>query len=524
MSDGEINNEIANGGERFESAARSPLQARCVQLARMGCIVLHYDMLGYADSRQIGFNRAHGFGNHGPNPQVADGQWLLFSPRAEELSQNVMGIQTINTLQLVEYLLSRDDVDPSRLSITGASGGGTQTFIAAAIEPRFTGAYPVVMVSTAMQGGCTCENACGLRVGTGNVEIAALTAPRPMGLNAANDWTKNMANDGVPQLKKLYELYGAADRFTFQSATHFGHNYNHVTRVAMYGFMNRLFGLGMKEPILESDFTYLSPEELSVWDKDHPEPKSGIEFEADFLAAWNADVEKQLQSSPELVREGWLGILTPANELAKKITRSNDTDFVNQQGARIGKLEGFLAALKNILYCVAFSSDADSEIPPGSVRLNVEDVYGLDSGAVQSLVKNPRLSASYTYGYNAPLAIRRFASLLGIVDQLSESGASLRLTGTSSTIWMLPALKLLRPEAKIGYQTRGWFMILDRKPFAMSNSFRGRFGILGIRIASCFGSGPVNGSSTVVVRCDEQYGPLSRKRVQKLASSLLVIL
>jgi dienelactone hydrolase len=455
VSDGEIKNEIANGAERFESAARSPLQARCVQLARMGCIVLHYDMLGYADSRQIDFNRAHGFGNHGPNPNVADGQWLLFSPRAEELNQNVMGIQTINTLQLVEYLLSREDVDPSRLSITGASGGGTQTFIAAAIEPRFSGAYPVVMVSTGMQGGCTCENACGLRVGTGNVEIAALTAPKPMGLNAANDWTKNMATDGVPQLKKLYGLYGATDRFTFQSATHFGHNYNHVTRVAMYGFMNRLFGLGLQEPILEKDFPYLSADELSVWDKDHPEPKVGVAFEAEFLASWKADVEKQLQSSPDLVRDGWLGILSPANELAKSVVKKDDLAFTNQQGEWIGKLSRAISPSQSASLCVAFTDDAASDIPEGSVRLDVEDIYGRNSGAEQPLVKNPRLSASYTYGYNAPLAVRRFATLLGIVDHLSETGTSVQLSATPSTVWMLPAVKLLRPEAKVTYQTRG---------------------------------------------------------------------
>ncbi|MFN7289625.1 MAG: alpha/beta hydrolase family protein [Pirellula sp.] len=455
VSDGEIKNEIANGAERFESSAKSPLQARCVQLARMGCIVLHYDMLGYADSRQIDFNRAHGFGNHGPNPTVQDGKWLLFSPRAEELNQSVMGIQTINTLQLVEYLLSREDVDPSKLSITGASGGGTQTFIASAIEPRFSGAYPVVMVSTSMQGGCTCENACGLRVGTGNVEIAALTAPKPMGLNAANDWTKNMATDGVPQLKKLYGLYGATDRFTFQSATHFGHNYNHVTRVAMYGFMNRLFGLGLKEPILENDFQYLTTEELSVWDKDHPEPKSGIAFESEFLAAWKADVEKQLQSSPDLVREGWLGILSPANELAKSVVKKADLGYTNQQGGVIGKYTSALSKSKSLSLCVAFADDVSSDIPEGSVRLDVEDVYGLNSGAEQPLVKNPRLSASYTYGYNAPLAVRRLATLIGIVDDLSGSGVTIELTGTPSTVWMLPAVKLLRPEAKIAYQTRG---------------------------------------------------------------------
>jgi hypothetical protein len=223
----------------------------------------------------------------------------------------------------------------------------------------------------------------------------------------------------------------------------------------MYGFINRLFGLGLKEPILENDFPYLTSEELSVWDKDHPEPKSGIAFEAEFLAAWKADVEKQLQSSPDLVREGWLGLLSPANALAKSVVKKGDLGYTNQQGGLIGKLKIAPSKSKSISLCVAFADDAPSDIPEGSVRLDVEDVYGLDSGLEQPLVKNPRLSASYTYGYNAPLAVRRFATLLGIVDDLSGTGITLELTGTPSTIWMLPAVKLLRPEAKIVYHTRG---------------------------------------------------------------------
>ncbi|MCA9227335.1 MAG: hypothetical protein KDA47_17045, partial [Planctomycetales bacterium] len=63
----------------------------------------------------------------------------------------------------------------------GASGGGTQTFLIAAIDPRLAVAFPAVMVSTAMQGGCTCENSSLLRVGTGNIEFAALFAPKPLG-------------------------------------------------------------------------------------------------------------------------------------------------------------------------------------------------------------------------------------------------------------------------------------------------------------------------------------------------------
>ena len=113
----------------------------------------------------------------------------------------MMGLQTYNSIRALDWFSGLPDVDPKRIGVTGASGGGTQTFILCAIDPRPAVAFPAVMVSTAMQGGCTCENACYLRVGTGNVEIAALIAPRPLGMTAADDWTKEIATKGLPELQ-----------------------------------------------------------------------------------------------------------------------------------------------------------------------------------------------------------------------------------------------------------------------------------------------------------------------------------
>ena len=45
-----VRQQIVVGAERFENSGRYPLQARCIQLARMGCVVFHYDMIGSADS------------------------------------------------------------------------------------------------------------------------------------------------------------------------------------------------------------------------------------------------------------------------------------------------------------------------------------------------------------------------------------------------------------------------------------------------------------------------------------------
>ena len=52
------------GEERFEDEGRSFMQSRCVQLARMGCVVFLYDMIGYGDSEQFRLDWVHQFSRH----------------------------------------------------------------------------------------------------------------------------------------------------------------------------------------------------------------------------------------------------------------------------------------------------------------------------------------------------------------------------------------------------------------------------------------------------------------------------
>jgi dienelactone hydrolase len=281
---------LVEGMERFEVGGRSILQARCVQLARMGCVVFHYDMLGYADSVQL---------PHRPGVRAemnTPENWGYFSPQAEARLQHMMGLQTYNSMRALDWLSELPDVDPKRIGVTGASGGGTQTFILCAIDPRPAVAFPAVMVSTAMQGGCTCENACYLRVGTGNVEIAALIAPRPLGMTAANDWTKEIETKGLPELKQHYKMLGAKDLVMAKALLQFPHNYNYVSRAVMYSWMNKHLKLGLEEPVVEEDFKPLSKAEMSVWDDAHPKPPSGDDYERSLLRWITADSEKQMKA------------------------------------------------------------------------------------------------------------------------------------------------------------------------------------------------------------------------------------
>ena len=150
-NDAGMKKELASGAEQFDIGGRHPLQARCVGLARLGYIAFMYDMIGYADSQQIPYEVAHKFMKRRPTME-RDDHYGFFSPQAEARLESVMGLQTWNSLRAFDWLASLPEVDANRIGITGASGGGTQSFITAALEPRIAAAFPAVMVSTAMQG------------------------------------------------------------------------------------------------------------------------------------------------------------------------------------------------------------------------------------------------------------------------------------------------------------------------------------------------------------------------------------
>ena len=253
---GEIKTAIETKAEATEESAKYPLQALPATLARRGYVVFAYDMVGYADSTAIGHVAKSGVPHQNGFADV----------QGELRLQSLMGLQTFNSLAALDFLASLPMVDAKRLGMTGASGGGTQTFITAAIDHRIAAAVPAVMVSTAMQGGCVCENCSLLRVGTGNVEFAALMAPRPMALTAANDWTKEILTKGFPELQSIYALYGKKENVSAKAWLEYGHNYNQKAREYMYSFFAKHFE-GKDEAVTEPPFVPVPPKELSVYDQ-----------------------------------------------------------------------------------------------------------------------------------------------------------------------------------------------------------------------------------------------------------------
>src|SRR5262249_17734760 len=143
------------------------------------------------------------------------------------------------------------EANPERIGVTGASGGGTQTFMRCPLDNRPRGAFPSAVDGTEMQCGCVCQNAPDPRQFTGNVEIAGPFASKPLRITGANDWPLEIEWRGRPELKALYKLVGVEDDVMAKCFPRFDHNYNQVSREVMYNWFNKHLDLGQKEPVTE---------------------------------------------------------------------------------------------------------------------------------------------------------------------------------------------------------------------------------------------------------------------------------
>ncbi|MDE0019743.1 MAG: acetylxylan esterase [Candidatus Poribacteria bacterium] len=210
------------GRGRLENIERGSIPGRCINFAKQGYVIFAYDMLGYNDSgKQI----EHGYGG------AREGLWGL----------SAMGLQLQNSIRSIDFLESLPDVDSERIGCTGASGGGTQTFILTAVDERIKVSAPVNMISATMQGGCLCENAPNLRLDVSNLEIGALMAPRPLLLvSATGDWTVKTPTVEYPAIRSIYAHFDAEDK-VHQVQVDAEHNYNQESREAVYAWFAKWF-------------------------------------------------------------------------------------------------------------------------------------------------------------------------------------------------------------------------------------------------------------------------------------------
>ena len=218
---------------------RPDQQLRCATFARMGAVVFSYSMFGWG----------------GESSKQLDPEAVIEKPVPDSISKYhsvplALTMQTWNSIRSLDFLETLPDVDMGKIGVTGASGGGTQTFLLAAVDDRVSVSVPVVMVSCNFFGGCNCESGLPIHQGkdffTNNAEIAAMVAPKPMLMvSDGSDWTKNEPTVELPFIKRTYSFYGAEDNVENAHFPDGVHDYAYAKRVPVYGFMAKHLGLNL---------------------------------------------------------------------------------------------------------------------------------------------------------------------------------------------------------------------------------------------------------------------------------------
>jgi len=279
--------------------------ARGITFARMGCTAFMWDMVDYNDSARH-LSGAYEDENYG---LVHRQPWSHNQDNRMLWNLSILGFQLWNSIRALDFICELPEVDTNRIGCTGESGGGTQTYNLYAVDDRINVAAPVCMVSAYMQGGCVCENAPLLRIDTNNVDIGATFAPKPLILvNSAQDWTQHTPDVEYPAIKKIYDLYDAADHVS-QIQIDAPHGYNLAMREAVYKWFAKWLNLPFAE-----DFT---------------EPPYEVEPRENLLAFWDGLPEGALTNHEALIQQ----CITSAKQIidtyrpdtADKLTQNRNT-------------------------------------------------------------------------------------------------------------------------------------------------------------------------------------------------------
>lgn len=226
------------------------------------------------------------------------------------------GVEAWNSIRAIDYLVSRPEVDPDRIGMTGRSGGGAYTWYATALDDRIKAAVPVAgitnlqnhVVDGCVEGHCDCM----YMINTYRwdyPQLAALAAPRPLLISNTDRDTLfpfNGVVDVYQKVRRLYELDGKGDDVALQMAAGPHEDLQVLQLYALQWFNQHLKG---ENPTIETAAKdYFKPEELKVFNK-LPADQINTRIQDTFVAVAPTRSLPASNDKWQTQRHEWLAVL-----------------------------------------------------------------------------------------------------------------------------------------------------------------------------------------------------------------------
>lgn len=245
---------VGSCGHSATGKAIDAYQSFAQGLARQGYVTLIFDPIGQGERLQ------YVDANLKPKRGIGVSEHLYAGNQQFLVGEFFGAWRAWDGVRALDYLLTREEVDPKHVGITGNSGGGTMTTWLCGVESRWTMAAPSCFVTTFrrnMENELPADTEqCpprALAFGLDHDDFLSAMAPKPVIILAKERdfFDVRGATMAYERLKHLYTLLGKPENISlFVGPTE--HGYSQENREAMYGWFNKVTGIakGQEEPAL----------------------------------------------------------------------------------------------------------------------------------------------------------------------------------------------------------------------------------------------------------------------------------
>ncbi len=258
--------------------------AICQRLVQRGYVVIAWDPVGQGERSQF-WDAKTGKSRY----NLICAEHAVLGNLAYLSGTNLARWEIWDGIRAIDYLLTRDDVDPERINITGTSGGGFQAAHIAALDPRIRVAAPSCYITALPMrvynrifkdpDSDPEQDLYGMiSNGIDHPGLLLMMYPRPVFVAAAvlDFFPIEGTHKTLREVSGLYAKFGRADRIAMREGYH-DHQYSPENQEAAFEFLDHFNGLPVRHdlpPVKELDEKTLQCTRTGQVMLDYPDARS----------------------------------------------------------------------------------------------------------------------------------------------------------------------------------------------------------------------------------------------------------